>query len=128
MRPTTLKDDIDILAVTLAENPDDLDIWKAMALAEDKRSDNYKRVYTHKNHKPKVAKFKELQKKAPKVKTKIYKVGQQVTFEHGLSQKVIYTGIITRKDAEPRQYHITVEGYPATIILGHHELLKKEVI
>lgn len=119
---------ISLLAATLAENPEDLDIWKAMALAEDKRSDNYKRIYTHKNHKPKVAKFKELQKKAPKVKAKIYKEGQQVTFEYGLNQKVIYTGIITHKDAEPRQYYITVEGYPATIILGHHELLKKEVV
>lgn len=124
MRPNN----INMLAATLAENPEDLDIWKAIALAEDERSANYKRRYTHKNHKPKVAKFKELQKKAPKVKAKIYKEGQQVTFEYGLSQKIIYTGIITRKDAEPRQYHITVEGYPATIVLSHHELLKKEVV
>lgn len=67
-------------------------------------------------------------KRRKKVKAKIYKEGQQVTFEYGLNQKVIYTGIITRKDAEPRQYHIKVEGYPATIILSHHELLKKEVV
>lgn len=132
MRTKTTKDNVDALALSLSKNPEDFDVWKAMALAEDAReaercNTKYVRVYTHKNGKPRITKLKELQKKAPKNRPKVFRVGQEVTFRYGLKQEVIYTGKITRKDTDPKQYYVEVEGYPATLVFGHNELIRREV-
>lgn len=128
MQITTVKDNLDNLAIELAKNPDDYDIWKDIALAEDAREiHKHPRVYTHKNGKPRITMLRKLQKEAPKDRPKVFRVGQEVTFTYGLKQKVIYTGTIIRKNTDPKEYYIKVEGYPATIILSHRELLVKEV-